>query len=462
MPDDIEIKLKTTGDTSGAEAVEKSLFKTRTEAEKASDHADVEIAKGKQAAAVQREQAASLREIADAQQRIIAAQLAQAVGQVAEQFRGLNPEMDLAISGAQNFLNVFATTGNPIVATLALTTTAIGGVVTAYRDAEKAVKEIAKNEKQSIKELADQRRDFAAQIRTENLTAFFQAELNALDKQEAVMRRMVELRASERGLAAAQQQAATSAAVAGGASPEGAAAGGLAAGLQGTIQDLTSKLTDAEAATKQLEERATTLVLKANALVENTDEQKAALQAAEEARAAAEESRAGLANFTQVTLNQIQTALVEAQAAGTEISAAGLAALTEAAVLQKAALQAEVDRLGTGASSGAKEALKTLAKVLEDGVIKPDELAKITDILSRVRASREAADTKVFEGFEALQKADEALVQQIQPAVDRIGQTLSAVQQIQGFQDTQANQITEIFRQMEALARKVGSPQSAN
>jgi hypothetical protein len=119
-----------------------------------------------------------------------------------------------------------------------------------------------------------------------------------------------------------------------------------------------------------------------------------------------------------------------------------------------------VDQLGKNASSGAKEALKTLVKVLEDGVIKPDELAKITEVLARVRGSRELSDKAVFEGFEGLQKADEAVVEQIKPVLEGVGRTLDAVQQMQTLQGGQASQISEIFRQLETLGRQVQTPSS--
>ena len=463
-PSDIEIRLKTTGDPSGAEQVQKSIFGVRDAAKQASDAADVEAVKTKQATeravAVQKEQAASLREVADAAQRFQAARLAQDIGKITSQFKDLGPEADLAIAGVTNFLSTLANTGNPVVAILALVGTAVGSVVTAYKDASKQIEAIAKKEKEDLRNIAELRAAYAAQIRTENLTAFFQTELNALEQQEAALGRIFKIRASERELAAAQQQAAGSAAVAGGASPEGVAAQNLVVKLTNSIAGLQDSLAEATANTEKLEQDAITLTAKANLLVENSPEQKAALDAANKAVEESKTATDNLAASQTLNNNSQQQVVTQGEEAARAIADDAFARFTQTAQTEQAALKAEVDRLGTGASSNAKAALSTLAKILEDGVIKPDELAGIKDVMERIRGSREVADKTVADGFAAMEKANTALVTQIIPLVDNIGKTLDNMERLRGLQNAQGNQIQQLDNNLRNMEQRLATPQS--
>ena len=451
MPDDIEIRLKTTGDTAGADEVKKSLFAVRDESKKASDQADVELVKKKQSAAADEQQAASIQKVVKSQQQLLALQLAQALQGISGKLQGISPELDLIVEGTQNFLTTFVATGDPIKATLALTASAISGVVTAYMEAEKQVKKIAETEAESIKHISELRSAYAIQVRNENLTSFFAAELRELDKQEAALKRIYQIRASERELDAARQATAGAAAVAGGASPEGVAAQALAAGLQSSLAELKDNLDAATAKTEKLESDALLLKGKADGLVENTDDQKAALDAAEAAKQTAEDSRADLTAFTTTTANQMQTLVETGKATGLEISTAGLAAITEAAENEKTALKAEVEKLAENSSASARTALATLTKVLADGVIKPEELAELRTAMNSIRVSRESSDKLVKEGFEALKKADEAFVQSITPVVSRIGETLTLVNSLAETGVAQSNQIRELQFQINQI-----------
>lgn len=372
---DIEIRLKTTGETAGAEEVKKSLFAVRDEAKKASDQADVDLVKSKQSTAANQQEAASLQAVVDKQSQLLALELAKALQGISGKLKGISPELDLIVAGTENFLATFAATGDPIKASLALIATSISEVVTAYMDAEKQTKEIAKKEVEHLKKISDLRQNYATQVRTEGLTAFFSAELRELDKQEKTLARIVQLRASERELAAAKQASAGAAAVAGGASPEGVAAQALATGLQNSLAQLQDTLDAARQKTEKLEADAITLDQLSKSLNENSDEQKSALTAAEAAKQTAEDARADFILFSDQNSAQMQTLVQEGQQAGIGITLEGLAAVRDAAVTQQTDLKAEVDRLGRGASTQAKAALETLTKVLADGVIKPDEIA---------------------------------------------------------------------------------------
>lgn len=418
---DIEFKLKTTGDTTGAEEVEQSIFAAEDAAKTASRQADVDIAKGKQAEAVQRAQAESLREIADGQQRIVAANLAGAIGKIAGEFSGMSAELDMAIQGTQNFLNVFASTGNPIAATLALVGTSVNALMDAYRNASAQAKLLAKEEEAHLKKIAELRAAYARQISTENLTGFFQRELEMLDEQEAVLLRISRIRASERELEAARRASEAAAAVAGGGTTaEGAAAVNLAGQVTDQIVTIQDSLKAAATAQQKLQDEANILGLEAKALTENTDEQIAAVAAASAKQKEADKALEELDAQRTISSNQIQTLLAGFKTSAAEIGQAGTQAMTEAVKAERDALAAEVARLGGNASSQAKAALALLEKALEDSVVKPDEYARIIDAQGRVSRTQEGLNTAVLEGFNATEKALAAMQNLVLPMTQRI------------------------------------------
>lgn len=432
MPDptDIELKLKTTGDTTGADEVKKSLFAVEDAAKDASRQADVDIVKGKQAAAVQREQAASLAQIAEFQQRIVAGQLAQAVGKISESFKGMSPEVDLALDATQNFFSTLATTGNPVAALLAVTATAVGGVVTAYTDAGKKIKAIAKEEKADLKELADLRRQFAAQIRAENLTAFFQKELDALDEQEKTLERIVRITASERALAAQQQAAAGTAAVAAGASPQAVAAGQQATSTNNEVAALKQSLEQSKLAVAVADDAAGKLELLAKTLAVAGNDAESAAAAATEATAArlkaGEVAREEAANQA-VILNEMATANSAGKQAVEAIAKEGREALTESVKQERDAIQAEVTRLGANATTGAKATLEILNKILVDGKVSADELGKLAEAQGRMNGMTEKANAAVAESMATAEKNTAALLETIQPLLGVLDQQTSAI-----------------------------------
>lgn len=199
--DDILLKLKTEGDTSGAEAVEKSIFAVEDAAKDASRQADVDIAKGKQAAAVQREVAAATRDTADAAQRLVAAKLADHVGDIAQQFGAVGPEAELATNAVSSFGKTLATTGNIFAAIAAVAGSAAGSVVTAWTDAREKIKRINKEQEEEQKRQAELRTLFVAQIRAENLAAFYERERDAIRGQVTELENLRRVQQSEDNLA---------------------------------------------------------------------------------------------------------------------------------------------------------------------------------------------------------------------------------------------------------------------
>lgn len=411
MADDINFRLNTEGNTEGAEAVEKSIFAAEDAAKSASRQADVDAVKAKQAVEVQRQQAESLREIADAQQRIILAGLADVLGKHTQQWKGMSPEIDLVIDGSKNFLNTLASTGDPVKASLALIGTAIGGVVTAYQEAEKVAAGIAKREKEDLKNIAELRAQYAQQLRTENLSAFFRRETDELDEQEKVLERIVRLRASERELAAIEQRAAGAAAVDSGGSPAAAAAANLQVQTANQVQSLLDDLAKVNADVENARTLALDLKLKAQALNQPGNDAAAAIEAskaADEAQKALLELQADQPTRTVEIINQIQGVLTESDTLFRDLAASGLKGLTEVAARERDALQAEVDRLGANASSGAKSALAVLEKILADGQIRADEVAKFNEAQGLLNRQQELSNAAVLAAFEEGRKLSEA------------------------------------------------------
>lgn len=430
-PTKLEIGMEVTGtEVAGqkADELKKSIFGATDAAKESARQADVDVVKAQQAAEAQKAQAESLKEVVDLQQRIVAAQLAQALGQISNQFKGMSPEIELAVNAGQSFLNVFASTGDPIKATLALTASAIGSVVTAYRLAEDQVKQIAKTEQENLKHIAELRANYAAQVRAEGLEAFFSRELTELEKQEKALERIVKIRASERELEAARQATAGKEAVNNGADPNAVAAGNLETATAGKVAALEDSLTQAQAAFDAADKKVSELRNKAKLQIENSDAYNNTLNQIK----TAEKSKLDLAAFTTVTQNQIQTAIEQGKQAGADISKAGLTSLTEAVTKERDVLKAEVARLGSKSSSGVREALAAIEKILADGVIKPEELAALREAQFRVRSSQEASNALVKEGFLATEKALASVLTVIQPAIGRIN---AMEQQIQNLRD---------------------------
>ena len=433
-PNDILLNLKTTGDTSGAEAVEKSLFAAEDAAKQASRQADVDLVKGKQAAEVQREQAETLAQIAQGQERIVAANLADALGKVSNQFRGMSPEVDLAIDASKNFLNTLASTGNPVTASLALIGTAIGGVVTAYQEAAKTTKEIAKEEQENLKKIKELRADWAQDVRTQGLVDFFKKENDQLNEQEAALNRIVRINASERELAAKQQAASGAAAVAASGSPEAAAAANIQTAATNQANGLFDQLAQVRQAVTNAEKLASDTALAAQALNQSGNNAKEAIdttKAAVEAEKALKELKADLPTREIEIINQIKGGqldfITQVKAQGT----AGQQAVTEAVTAERDALAAEVAARGSQASSGAKAALEILNKILEKDGVTAAELAQLGQAQAQLRGTQEQANTLVKEGFETTDKALKAVIEKINPVISSMKDSLRRIESLE-------------------------------
>lgn len=431
---EIEFKLKTTGDVSGAEAVEKSIFKATDAAQEAQRQADVDAVKAKQAAEVQAQQAELLKALAEGQQRIIAGALAKELGNIAKGFGAISPEAKLAVEATQNFLTVAASTGDPIKAAFALVATAIGGVATAYQEAAKQAKQLEKDELASIKKMKEARTEYATFLRTQGLVDFFQKELDQLEEQERVLNRIVKINASERALAAQREATAGAVAVAGGADARGVAAQQSATNTDNQVSTLQDKLAQSELVVTNAVKKAESLELEAKALAEKGNVGSEAVRIAGEAveaRKQADQLSADLVADRVVTNNQIQAVRLAGQEALRSVAETAGKEQAAQALKEVETIKAASLKSGQAISSQAAAGMETLVKIAADGIISPEEQAKLRDALQRINSSREASDSAVKEGLETLFKGNEAFIRVIQPLTARLDAQLTRIQDLE-------------------------------
>lgn len=432
MAEDIEFHLKTTGDPKGAEEVEKSIFKADGAAKEASRQADVDIVKRKQLAEEERRHADQLREIADIQQRILAGQLAQELGKIGSQLKGISPEVDLLIGSADNFLNILATTGDPIKATMAVAATAIDAVMDAYRGAAAQAKELSKQEQEDLKRFAEMRQNLASQLRAENLAAFFEREASAIDKAADALERQARIAKAQREANAAVADA----------------FGGGRSDTEQIQTELNRKLTEIEAELVKLRGLADLATTKANtadatAQLTATNEgaespaAKQAAAAAQEARNAAEQAQNRVAEFTAVSESQKQIlfagAAKEFQSLGTDVAAK----LAEQAEAAKKTLEQAAQEQGDKFAAGGKAAIEKLIGLLADGRITPDEIAQMQNAIEQGRVSQIGLNKM---------------------AADALGQMRDNTVSLKGIMEGHLSDSKRIWREIENLKQQMASP----
>lgn len=91
-------------------------------------------------------------------------------------------------------------------------------------------------------------------------------------------------------------------------------------------------------------------------------------------------------------------------------------AVTTSAAETLATLQAAAAEAGGNISSSMREAIAGLEKILADGVVKPEEMARLTEAMARIRASREGADSEILQGLNSLAATTQAVLTEL-PAV---------------------------------------------
>jgi hypothetical protein len=218
-PDDIEFRLKTTADVTGAETVTKSIFASTSAAKEAERQADVAAVKAKQNAAelgAAAEKAdPQLSSLINIQRAQVAGQIAQAIGKLGDFTRKMAAdakESDLELSktlettavgldSVTNSLSLAAqgfALGGPFGAAVGATVGLLSGPLkAAYEDMTTSIQGAAAAEKEAaemVGKLAIARENFAANQKFLALKETYDAENQFLKAQEETMKRQLALR----------------------------------------------------------------------------------------------------------------------------------------------------------------------------------------------------------------------------------------------------------------------------
>lgn len=381
----IDFRLNTQGDTSGAEEVEKSIFRALDASEEASKQADVATAKARQAAQVQREQADSLREIADAQQRIIAAKLADTVGQISQKFMGLSPEVDLALSSTQNFLGVLATTGDPIKASMAVAASAISAVIEAYNGLQEVEK---KTSDQTIEWQEKKKKAFEAyakELSDKNLKKYFEDEAAAIEQSLQKLQARARILGAKREADAAIEDATGPA-----ASPD-----------QQVVRDRDRALAEIQANVDQAARIAASAAEKATNLSQyaaqvaardgdRSDEALQAYRQRDAAIAQAESAKLSADEIAATAVAEKQKITAAAAAQLSEIQTSATDAITKNAQEVKKTIEAVVTEQQGKVGADTRGALEGITQLLQDSQITPEEVGQLQQYIKNFRGSQDA------------------------------------------------------------------------
>lgn len=449
----VNIDISTTANTSGADqtvssldnvassadGVEKSFFKAQTAAEEAMRAADVEAVKSKQsldaAAAAADAYEKQLAEIQTATERIVAANLAEAVGKISKAFGDLSPETEMAVSSVQNFLSVLASTGDPIKASIALTATAVGGVVKAFTEAEGKSKELDKAMKEHAESMASVRSQILANIKAEKMSEFFQGETDKINEQIDAIERRAKVRSS---VMSAQ-----------------AAVGGLA-DTSGMNQGVAEAARINAATTAKLGEIDNQVADAAQILAEANKAANLANLALKEAKHREGAGGPSVANLESISKQRedekikfekdLQDLMVTSEAEKTKLLAESTKQIESIGLETgqamfgnleslKTELAAEVERQGVNASVAGKSALENLTKVLADNQIDPEEFAMIGTAFQQLNSSTEQLNNKMISSLNLQYSQNTAAFNQITTITNQIttklNGTISALNNIQ-------------------------------
>jgi hypothetical protein len=330
--------------------------------------------------------------------------VAQGIRGLSKDFEGVNDSasaaLEMAANGAEALGNATSAAAQgwavagPLGAAIGASASLIVSVV---RPAYQGMVEDLKNSKEaqdraeeSVRKLAEARREFAEQTRRENMAAFFQTELNLIEAQVKAMERRARVAAAVRDAETAEARAGV-----GDATGAQAARMGIAIDFQSRSDSIRAAIEKAENLAAAAEERASVLRLKTAELAESQGEmtdvtvrareqaaaaEKAAAEARADAEAAAEigaaQMRELFANFTSRFSEAADTAAQEAAGAASEVIAA-------------------VEKSGTQLSAFQQQAMANLRAIVADGQVAQDETRTLNEALQAIISGWQG-DTKTL------------------------------------------------------------------
>ena len=275
--------------------------------------------------------------ILDIQRAQIANDIAQGIGAISDKLRemgasagGADTELGRTLNTASiGFDSLSASVslagqgfavGGPLGAGIGATIGLISGPLKAALDDMTKQLELARqaelNAAAANKRLQEARAEFAAQVRNENLTAFFNAETQAIDKQIAAINRRDQVAAALRSAETAEResgQAGAARADTKGTNKAGLAAADIAGDFADAQAAISAEVAKAEAVAAKLEEKAVTLALKAGAIAaqEGSGDAKAveAQKSADQAQQAADSAKADAEAAAEIAAAKVRELL---------------------------------------------------------------------------------------------------------------------------------------------------------
>ena len=297
----------------------------------------------------------------------------------------------------------------------------------AYAKMKKAQDDLRKSEEEHQKLylfMAQQRLLLSNQIREEFILSIYTEQAEQLERQEKALTRLNELRAAQGSAAQAQADAAVTAAQNNGGNVFGAKGNAMAVGvdnqidaLQGKLQTsqqaVTQAVTDLENADRVLAEFRARNDQYSDGYIKADEAFKKATKAKEDATLELENQKAifdaAIVGIAANTEASLNTLTTEANAAQTKAARDALIALEKKS--------AEV---GGNISSSAKQAMEDLRKVLLDGMVKPDEMRLVTDAINQARAAREGADKEIMAAMSKLTEISATVLNELPALRGRI------------------------------------------
>jgi hypothetical protein len=258
--------------------------------------------------------------------------------------------------------------------------------------AQDAAKKSAEANKKTLEGLADARQRVLNQQREEAIARLYRQQADDLERQENAMKRMAEIRAAEGALAGATAGAAVTAARQTGGDVAGAQLGQIGVETSNQLQSLVDALAMIDQRVEIAENDAIAAKMKlANIGDIYSDAYKAADETLRKAEIALGEAQADQATERQkFEIEKQRIAVTTGEALG------NLSSETQAEITKQAQeIQQEVAAMAPAAFSGARVGLDQITKLLENGVIDPNEMAKLQEAMTRIRSSQEGRDKEI-------------------------------------------------------------------
>lgn len=459
MPDptDILLKLKTEGDTSGAEKVSGALRDTRSEEQKMQAAADVAEAKRRQHLVTQNEVTAST------------ARMGMVVNQVGYQVTDFATQVSMGTSAVQAFAQQapqaigvvtqfgdgLKLSGGAVISfgtaiSLLATEVAVGAQMmysqykasmSEWEATNKRIKESNEAIKRAGEWLAEQEHLTRLQL----IAAEHKNIADQIQRQADQLARVNELRGAQGNAeAAAAAAAVTVAQNTPGADVTGAKANQITVGVGNQLDALQSKLSEQEAKAILAKETLDTAAAKwqeiyAEASRKGDTETKAvqdAAAAAEAADAAYQKAQGDLENLRLITEQQKAAIL-----SGAEASISSLGADVKSGVEEKTKtyvdtvirdVNAVVDANGGRVSANALDAINRLTQMVNDGIPDSDQLGAINRAVQQFRSSQSTALSGMSSNFDALISQGNSLFSVVAAQKSRIDQLEATIKRLSG------------------------------